>query len=274
MNKAGDPVGEIGKAESADAEELVRGKARDVRAPLFRGQDSVRRMLDSVNIDINVRIDLSGPAADLFRLVDIAGNIGGRHAAQESGILVDQAQDRVCVYAAGLLIDARDPQFHSVDTAVEPRRVEHRGVLQHRGHDVRPPCVFRDHPDHFHRDLRSRIAGIDRAALRAENDFFDIFAPPVLESSELAGDRIGMLGGVRHAVDQVEDFLRFFQAQRASRIVKKEPLSAVMIFIHIVELPADLIQLFFCEHSASVCIHYSCPSIAAFDHIVTDFLPV
>ena len=70
MNKAGDPVGEIGKAESADAEELVRGKARDVRAPLFRGQDSVRRMLDSVNIDINVRIDLSGPAADLFRLVD------------------------------------------------------------------------------------------------------------------------------------------------------------------------------------------------------------
>ena len=58
MGEGGDAVGEISDTETAYAEKLVGGKAGDIRAPFFRIQDPMGRMLDCVNINVNVRMDM------------------------------------------------------------------------------------------------------------------------------------------------------------------------------------------------------------------------
>ena len=255
MGQAGDPVREIGQPKTPCPEELVGSKADHVRAPLFRIQDPVGSMLDSVHVNNDIRIDLPGLPADLFRFVNAAGNVGGRHTGKKRCVFVHQVQDGISVHASGLLIDSCDPKFHPVLSAVVCGGVIDGGMLQQGGHHICSGSVLRDQADHLHGDLGGGIGGIDGPALCPEDDLFNVLPSFFLDLRKLQGQGVGMLRGVRHGIDPVEDLLCFFQAQGPSGVVKEKALSSIGVPVCVVKFRTDLFQLFSGKHPVSVSIH-------------------
>ena len=60
----------------------------------------MRGMLHRIADDKDVGIDLPRLLADRFHIIDIAGDVGGGHAAQDCGVLVNQRKHRIRIHAA------------------------------------------------------------------------------------------------------------------------------------------------------------------------------
>ena len=116
-------------------------------------------------------------------------------------------------------------------------------MLQHCGDIVGSLGVITKNPRRIHNDLRRRIAGIDHAALCAENDMLDISAGLVFQGQKLQSQLIGVLGSVRHLAHPLEGFLRSFRAERTACVIHKQTVTAFDVCINIVKLCAQSRQL-------------------------------
>ena len=141
-------------------------------------------------------------------------------------------------------------------------------MLQHRDHDISALCVFKDYAYDFHRDLRSGVAGIDRAGLCIKDNFPYIFSPPLLKIRQFPRQRIGVLRCIRHAVDRMKSHFGFLQPEGPSCVVKKQPLSSITVLIDVVELLPDLFELSRCKHSLRINSHV-CLSLSEMNLINT-----
>ena len=74
----------------------------------------MRRVLNSVHIDIDVRILFPGFRADPGSFVDITGDVGGGHTAQEAGPLINEIDNGCSVHAACLFVDVCHAQLQAV----------------------------------------------------------------------------------------------------------------------------------------------------------------